>query len=169
MDEGGNQATAETLKDTKEKVMKKRVFATTAMLSLLLLLAAASAQAQTSSAERMKISIPFEFTVGNSILPAGEYTVSRPTQTCSCYIIQGKDDEAIESFVTGSTVQGGPQAGPAKLVFKVYEDRHFLSQVWMPGSGTGSELSKSRTERSLIKELGKSSMKPQIVVLVARR
>ena len=55
--------------------MKQKTLTTAAMLGLFLTLAVASVQAQ--SANRIKVTIPFNFTAGGAKLKAGNYIVER--------------------------------------------------------------------------------------------
>ena len=45
-------------------------------IPLMLIMLAVSAHAQTSSVQRMTATIPFEFSVGKTTLPAGKYTIT---------------------------------------------------------------------------------------------
>jgi hypothetical protein len=46
------------------------------------------------------------------------------------------------------------------LVFSRYNDRYFLSKIWMTGTDSGRDLAPSRTERELTRRLAKSAPKP---------
>jgi len=105
------------------------------------LLAAASAFAQ--GTQRLTVQVPFGFHVGNSILPAGEYTVY--TDTPNVLRLRSDDSKSTVMILThGVEKLNGPSQG--QLVFNKYGDEYFLSQVWKPGINTGSELHKTRRE-----------------------
>jgi hypothetical protein len=139
--------------------MKNRTFAT---LGLLALLATVSAFGQ----QRMKIDIPFEFSTGSTVMPAGQYTVAQESQSgftnLACYAC--KVDVRFQTHQIGSYAARNE---PSKLVFNKYGDKYFLSSVWMPGRGVGNALptSKTESETALRAALAPTSQ----VVLFARR
>jgi hypothetical protein len=147
--------------------MKKQVLKIFSMLSLFVTLAAGSVYAQ--SAMRLKVNIPFEFSVGNEALPAGEYTVRQRFQ--GHLVIQSADGSATKTFPTiGARASKTPNK--SSLVFHRYGDEYFLSRIWTTGDNTGHELFKSRAERELIRassKLAKSATERQTVSLVAHR
>ena len=55
--------------------------------------------------------------------------------------------------------------GHAMVVFDRYEDQYFLRQIWSPGVA-GYELPKSRTERSVEKDLAQSDSRGIEVVQI---
>jgi hypothetical protein len=140
--------------------MRNRTFAT---LGLLALLATASAFGQQ---HRGVFDIPFEFSIGGKVMPAGQYEVTQPTGlrsmelTCSAC-------KAGALFVTHPAGSYDASINESRLVFNRYGDRYFLSSVSWPGSGMASALPASRIERDLALE---ASLAPKSkVVLVARR
>src|SRR5258705_13572224 len=92
------------------------------------LLGAASLFAQGS--QKLIVEVPFAFHVGNSMLPAGEYTVDRDAN-----ILRLRSDDAKSSVMihtNGVQKLNAPTQG--QLVFNKYGDEYFLSQVWNPGN-----------------------------------
>lgn len=147
--------------------MKKQVLKIFSMLSLFVTLATASVYAQSDM--KLKVNIPFEFSVRNQVLPAGEYTVRRVSQ--SVLVIRSADSRATQIFSTMGT-QSRKTPNESSLVFHRYGDEYFLSAIWTTGNDTGHELSKSPAERELIRakdKLVKSATERQIVSLVAHR
>jgi len=59
--------------------MKATLLRVTSILAVIIALTAVSANAQGVS-KRGTFVVPFEFSVGNNVLPAGEYVVSSETQ-----------------------------------------------------------------------------------------
>ena len=73
----------------------------------------------------MKANIPFDFTVGNTKLPAGEYTISSPDG--QVVRLRSVDNASIATVVTlHSNAEPGPQS---ELVFLKYGNRYFLHRV----------------------------------------
>jgi hypothetical protein len=122
--------------------MKLSVFATATLFGSLLL---PPAHAQVIGAIQGKI--PFDFAVGNKVLPAGNYVVRQTGTTQGVLALQNADHKAITIMFLASPVQAG-SAEKTKLVFHRYGNTYFLSQVW-PGLGQdGSQLIPSKSERA---------------------
>ena len=147
--------------------MKRQAILVLTTLSLLVMLTAASVNGQSDM--RINVNIPFEFSVGKAILPAGEYTVSYGAQ--SLLMIQSVDRSVSQVFITIST-QAGTTRVESSLVFHRYGDRYFLSAVWTAGHEIGHELRKPRAERDLIRagrSVVQSASQRQTVSIVAHR
>jgi hypothetical protein len=130
-------------------MMKKKLYSTFAMLSLLFTLSLVYAQAQSATA--LKVTIPFEFQIGSQVLPPGEYSIKRLSQ--NSIFIRSEDGEAKAIAVTTSTAEAGADEKGAqeKLVFHQYGNQYFLSQVWMVRGGEGRELNQTDAERQAAK------------------
>jgi hypothetical protein len=116
-------------------------------LGLGLLLAVSAAQAQDT---RVKANIPFDFVVGNQLLPAGEYMLVTEGSTNQAIVIRSDDTKSAILSLTQSCSSFRP-SDKTKLVFHALAGRYFLSQVWMQGYDRGRELPKSRAEVQLAK------------------
>jgi hypothetical protein len=94
--------------------------------------------------KRQSFVIPFAFSVGNEVLPAGEYRVSSEAEIIR---IQSKDGKHTLSALPIRTV-GTEQANSVKLTFKRYGDDYQLSQVWL-ADGVGRELKRQRNNSQI--------------------
>lgn len=119
-----------------------RIFAT---LSSFALLTAATALAQSTAVLRMDI--PFEFRVGNTVLPAGHYQVlPQPLQNVLRITrLDCKGGVMIQTHAVEAT--GIPQT--PTMEFHRYGNTYFLSRVWTPGYSQGRELRETKVEREL--------------------
>jgi len=117
--------------------MKRRLFA---LFGMGLLLATSSAYAQTIN---LKADIPFDFVVGKTTLPSGEYTI-RSLNMDPALSIGGSAHNPI-LFLAKRCSSRSPSA-QSKLVFARYGDRYFLSEMWIEGNSTGRQLLKSGRE-----------------------
>ena len=117
----------------------------TTKLFCIALLAAASMYAEMS--QKLIVQVPFGFHVGNSTLPAGEYTVA--TDAGSHLVRLRSADWKSAVMILTNAVQTFPAPGEGKLIFTRYGDEYFLSSIWKAGEDTGNELSKSRREREV--------------------
>ena len=126
--------------------MRKRVCMSLLALSYLVSMAA-GAPASAKSVDAMKAQVPFDFHVGNTVVPAGEYTIrTLNADEAALRISDGRHSASINT----NTAQG--RAGGARLVFRRYGDQYFLAAVWGAGEA-GRALPVSKRERSLRKEL----------------
>jgi hypothetical protein len=100
----------------------KRTFATA-------LLAAASLMAPTgvSAQSRQQATIPFDFTVGERLLPAGTYVIKPLTH--GVIAVRGWKGNTLVSVMTVVTPTDEVGKNPNKLVFHKYGDQYFLSEI----------------------------------------
>jgi hypothetical protein len=86
----------------------------------------------------MRATVPFEFTVGNKIFSAGEYSIVNPAP--DRLDVRDSRGHLLALLVTHNTLppinnnNGGP-----RLIFFVVGGEHVLAQVWMESS-IGYEL-----------------------------
>jgi hypothetical protein len=118
-----------------------------AFLGLGLLLAVSAAQAQET---RVKASIPFDFVVGNQVLPGGDYMVVTQGSGNEAILIRSDDNKAVSLSLTYACASLNP-SDKTKLVFHSLAGRYFLSQIWVEGNTRGRELPRSKVETHLAK------------------
>jgi hypothetical protein len=131
-----------------------------AFFGLGLLLVASAVQAQSNG---VKADIPFDFVVGNQMLPAGEYTVSNQGSVNQAILIRSDEGNSAALSLTQSCSSLNPSA-KTKLVFHTMGGRYFLYQIWTQGNYSGQQLPKSKAEV----ELAKSTDTTGEFVLAAR-
>ena len=150
--------------------MRNIALKTIASFCILSALMVTSINARAQAAENMTIDIPFRFSVRGKTLPAGRYTVKRASLSVSAYTIQSRSVDGGDAVIVLAlpSLNGGNAEARAKLVFNNYYGRHFLSQVWMPGSNTGNHIPQSKAERAFKRELASTNAQPQQVALLAR-
>jgi hypothetical protein len=128
----------------------KQVVQLLTKVGLLVVLAMAPAIASAQTLGRIKANIPFDFSVGDQKLPAGEYSIVRAQQTSGDLVlmISSADGHARALRITNPVVTLDPKSKET-LVFHRYGDEYFLSQVWTAGATTGRMFRESRDERVL--------------------
>ena len=148
--------------------MKKQAYTMIAMIVLIGSLAM-SAKAQTNGRMALIANIPFQFSIGNKSLPAGEYTLQSISDDSSYVVlrIQSRDGKTSAMLLT-STVKGKAPAR-SRLVFHRYGNQYFFTQAWVDGDSTGLEAQKSRAERAAERELTAIKMATESVAVTARR
>jgi hypothetical protein len=140
--------------------MNRKIFSTTVALALMTVAAAASAHAQDTTG-KVKAHIPFAFSVSNSMLPAGDYSLSE--RSPSAWIVRNDDGSA--AVVTLVRPNGTNEDYDAKLVFKQCGDRYFLSEVRAAGEITS--IPASGAERALEREMARNGSQPETVYVLA--
>ena len=148
--------------------MKKQAYTMIAMIVLVGSMVVA-AQAQTCGRTQLVASIPFEFSVGNKTLPAGEYTVRQVNPASDHAVLQLRSrDGRASAMVQMDSVMGKAQES-AKLIFNRYGNKYFFAQAWVDGENSGLQASKSRAERATGRELAGIKMATESVALTAHR
>ena len=109
------------------------------------------ANAQIASDVTIQANIPFAFTVGDTTLPAGNYTIKvLDGDSMNVLELRSAIGHTAVVFETENTeTRGARVVNKSELVFHRIGDNYFLSQVWMAGSASGSELAKARMEKKL--------------------
>ena len=127
--------------------MKKQVVSLAIIGFMAMVVMVGSTQAQ-SMANKIRITIPFNFNVGDKQLPAGEYTVGRALSSSGDSVLLVSSVNHNDSvFPLTNSAQSLDPKDENTLVFHRYGDQYFLYQVWPAGGTFGRELVKSRGER----------------------
>jgi hypothetical protein len=125
--------------------MKKRTFVMATLFVLSLVVVAAQV---VRADDPMLVNIPFSFAAGDVTLPAGEYRVQKLDGN-SAVVLISCSDATVSTMVLSNTSEAREIQTQSKLVFKRYENRYFLSQVWKAGSSRGRQLLKSHAEKEI--------------------
>jgi hypothetical protein len=129
-------------------------------VSIVTALFASAANAQTGT--RLEAEVPFEFVAGTTKLPAATYHIDRPLPNV---IRLSTPDKSVSAMLLVNHSVRNSAEKDGKLVFNRYGDRHFLANVWVPGSGDGVQLRPSAAER----EMKAQANQPGSAVIAARR
>jgi hypothetical protein len=103
------------------------------------------ATAQLSSSEKIVAQVPFEFVLGNKVVPAGEWVV-QPANMDS-RILQLRNTDAGVSMLTLHTLIEGKKSADCKLVFHKYGSSYFLVEVTIDGMRNGYLLPETKGEK----------------------
>lgn len=150
-------------------------FATIGLLVVMIIIASGtSAQAQ-SLEYRLTANIPFDFTVSDKKVSAGEYAIQRARNTSGDLVVQISSEDGHVN-VTRMTIPVNTikTTNKGRLVFHRYGDDYFLVEIWPAGASTGRALLKSRSEREARQKLqniaGVAAMKaqPETVTILAQ-
>lgn len=130
------------------------------LIALALACAAAPCWAQSTIAK-----IPFDFTVNNLTLPAGEYSIEEATEGIQA--VRSTEGDFLAAFALAyPTVLN--RAGVAQLVFRKYGDKYFLAEFWSSLKGEVMAFGKCQKERELVTSRVVSGLRVDRVVVLAR-
>jgi hypothetical protein len=82
--------------------------------------------------ERIRVNIPFEFTVSGKVLPAGNYSFI-PSNDGMTVKVVGQKHSAVAVVLT--RLAAGIHTSPenSHIIIDKIGDKHFLSEIWIPG------------------------------------
>jgi hypothetical protein len=122
------------------------------VIGLVLVAGVATANGQSGNGNTLVAQVPFEFIVADKALASGAYNVRTVTNEGDALLIKnaGANDRAIRLI---APIGHQNAKAYARLVFHRYDNRYFLSEVWMSGDSVGRELRKSGQERAIAREL----------------
>src|SRR5438045_3642033 len=123
---------------------KPEVHMTKHLISIFMVAAAIPVFAADS--HKLIASVPFNFTAGEVAFQAGDYQITR--NGVVMVAIRSADRSKAAMVLTNSVVANAPSA-TGRLVFFRSGEQYFLSEVWEPGSSSGSALPPSSKEREL--------------------
>jgi hypothetical protein len=93
-----------------------------------------------------QVTVPFEFHMGKSMLPAGVYLVQHAGPAV---IMKGIDGKHVSRMSLVTPASHNTAADRTTLEFNRYGDSYFLSSVWAPYSTDGLVLPKTKQEKEL--------------------
>ena len=140
--------------------MKKRAIAVSILSVLFLLAAATPGQAQ----QPLRVKIPFAFVADKVALPAGEYIVQPARDGSPAMIVQRIDVRAgSAAILMTNAAQANDWKSQSSLVFRVYGERYFLSEMWTAGERRGRQFRTSPIE----KELAKNETSHEVILMAS--
>lgn len=115
--------------------MNNKIYRLVAILGISLAFAVVSVHAQAPS--KVEVNIPFEFSAGNTTLPAGVYSIKRLSgDNVTLRSEDGKSSVILNAPVTHNS--NDPNA-VERLVFDRYGEQFALSQIWLTAN-TGRQV-----------------------------
>jgi len=108
---------------------------------LFLIVLSGSLHAQTMD---MRATIPFAFRAGETVMPAGEYTVRHSANNL---FLHKEGGPSVVLLTNAAARPNLPATG--RLDFSRYGEEYFLSSLWTQGSRDGCAIPKSRAEKEV--------------------
>jgi len=148
--------------------MKKYLLQIAATLTIL---TAVGLTASAQSTRKMTITVPFDFYVGKTALPAGTYVVyGTSSHSGDSFLLTDANGKRRVLF-NAQTVEAGKVREVARIDFKRYDDKYFLARMWSAGSRIGRELRQSGIERDAAKSTNRNvaqkDAKPEVVTITS--
>jgi len=152
----------------RSKEMRKKALTTIAITIFLTLVSAAKTSAQSVN-QQFIADIPFSFTVENETLPAGTYRLMVVNPSSDQKVVKISGVEGNRSLMVRMSTVIASENPDSRLVFRRYGDHHFLAQAWTGGDSYGLETRKSKSERSIEKDLAANGHQVETESLALKR
>jgi hypothetical protein len=123
---------------SKRRTTMKRITVLALLTAALISIGSACAHGQAPA-----FKVPFDFTVGNRVLPAGTYQVSYASE--NGILIRSKGERSHAALTT--TYPADPSTGVGKLIFTKYGNQYFLHEVLCSDVSMNVEIPKSALEK----------------------
>ena len=127
--------------------MRNRILSVLIACSALLLLPIISANAQTVG--KLTAEIPFAFSTGSKMLPAGTYTIERMKYDNPEKLIIRSLDNQTAAISAVSAVPLTYTSTDTELAFNKVGEKYFLRDIRVAGASVGSQLPITRDQRHL--------------------
>jgi hypothetical protein len=137
----------------------KRITAT-ALFTLAALVTTGGVMAQ---GRAVRATVPFDFTVGDKLLPAGSYEITK--NSASVIEVRNRDKQVAIFAPTAYTTEQSRNG--SKLVFDKYGDRYFLSEILCAPSAINVSLPTSKAEKQA--RMQRASLQTPTQVYVAAK
>ncbi len=98
---------------------------------------------------QIKVTVPFNFSVENDRLKAGDYTIERIAN--GRLRIRNEDGSASTIFLA-LPAQQSVTPEKAHFIFNHYGSEYFLEKIWVPGQQGGWELLKGKYEQEIARK-----------------
>ena len=144
--------------------MKKQVSMIIATLGFLVAIMTSAVSVNAQSGRIIgRADIPFDFTINNRTLSAGQYIIETVSSDgIDLLRVRSATNAASVMFLTHSVRANAP-LDSGKLVFHRYGNQYFLSQIWQSVDRlVGSQVIECRMERTLRRERQTSDRLAQI-------
>jgi hypothetical protein len=140
-------------KTTAKSYRSRKVATRRYLLSLFIALAFAltiySGSAEAQVTDGLEANIPFQFHVGNSKLPAGEYRIRVLDDSDLTVMEIISADESTSALFQVQNTDAKSTPGKSELIFNKYGDQYFLAKLFEEGSSSGSRVVKSSHEKKI--------------------
>ena len=113
--------------------------------------------------DQLMATIPFNFTVGNTTLPPGDYTFASGFGSQVVQILDSRLRIQAVVLAIGGAMPAGPS--DSRLTFHAHGRNHYRASTWNANLGQGRQMPETSAEREEEMASGPATQ----VVLLARR
>ena len=131
----------------------------TALFTLAALVTAGGAMAQ---GRAVRATVPFDFTIGDKLLPAGNYELTQP----STGIIEVQNRDKHVTILATTMYDSHDSRSAGKLVFNRYGDQYFLNEVLCEQAAINVTLPRSKAEKRALTQEASVHNASQVFVAV---
>jgi hypothetical protein len=114
-------------------------------IALLAIANFAMATASLAQSNGVKANVPFAFTVGDKVLPAGIYTIK--SESSQVIVIRNHDLTATALTLVDQESNNSPSGG--RLVFHRYGGQYFLSEILCNAADMNVRIPTSKREKTV--------------------
>ena len=100
----------------------------------------------------MRASIPFDFRIGSTVLPSGEYSIRHSGGML--FVTQAAGGHKSVVFMTVGEDHPKTSTPNGTLLFNRYGDTYYLSKVWTANAEAARALPKTPREKELVSQIG---------------
>ena len=147
--------------------MKKQIYAAVTLL-MVIGIWAVTAEAQSVNGVSIRANIPFEFSVGDKLLPAGEYRIQQVNPSSDVVMLQIANANGEARVLVRVRSMRARDTNRTELVFNRYGSSYFLSTLAIEGSVDAWQAPKSHAERGVGRELAALKVDGEKVAILAR-
>ena len=147
--------------------MKKEIYAAVTLL-MVIGIWAVTAEAQSVNGVSIRANIPFEFSVGDKLLPAGEYRIQQVNPSSDVAMLQLANANGEARVLVRVQSMRARDTNRTELVFNRYGSSYFLSTLAIEGSVDAWQAPKSHAERGVGRELAALKVDGEKVAILAR-
>jgi hypothetical protein len=101
-----------------------------------------------AQSQEVRANVPFDFTVANTLLPAGTYTLKG--DSAGVIVIRNNDKPIV--VLTLVDKDGNRSTNGGKLIFDKIGDQYFLSEVLSDWASMNVSVPRSKAEKSVLLE-----------------
>ena len=94
----------------------------------------------------VRATVPFDFTVGDKVLPSGTYTIKPESTNPNVIVIRSHDKPIAALSLVQQDSNKSPNGG--KLLFHKYGGQYFLSEILCDRADMNVELPTSKREKT---------------------
>ncbi len=127
-----------------------------------LLLAAAAMSLSAQSPAALRVSVPFQFRVNNTAMPAGDYSIVRAGVGDGRLLALRSSDNRHTVLFTGNAAMLASAAQQSSVVFNHDNNNYVLAGIWFAGYTSGVKLAAPESATTASQHL------PQVIVLASR-